>query len=119
MPKKRARGALAIIISAVLLVASIGPALALWPKDGARVAIVFAPWIDRENAALRVWNAGGRIVAQSEWSVIAEADGPGFHDRLNANGAWVLLDARAVAALCGEREPAWAQSSARRSNGSM
>ena len=91
-----------VILGAIILTASLaGPALALRPAEGAEVAVVFAPWTDTDDAAERVWRAGGSIVAQESYRVLARSDDPNFLKRLSEAGALLTLDGEALRGLCG------------------
>ena len=71
----------------------------LEPRSGRPILAIFPPWWSNERGAGAAINAGGSLVGFGRWSgtVVAISDGPRFKKRLRANGAVLLLDARALA----------------------
>jgi hypothetical protein len=92
----------------LLLVSFLGTAtLGLWPSGaaGAPIAAVFPPWWSAERSFAAAASAGGAIVREGAWSnilVVMPGDGD-FAHRLQAAGAWLLLDPRALDACLKEK----------------
>lgn len=92
-------GAIAL---AIALTGAAPLAAALQPRSGERVAAVFAPGTDRDEAFARVWRAGGIVIASGASGniVIAENPDPGFIAALRRMGALLVLDGRLAGVLC-------------------
>ncbi|WP_010141219.1 hypothetical protein [Oceanicola sp. S124] len=93
---------LSIFLIAMGLVLS-GPVLtvaSLPPATHGLVLVLSPPWADRE-APIRA--AGGRGLGTriAAMGTLAQADRPDFSARLRAQGPFLVLDGRAIAALCG------------------
>ncbi|MCA0921806.1 hypothetical protein [Pseudooceanicola nanhaiensis] len=91
------------VILAALTLCLAGPGLALVSLPPARdglLLVIGLPWLDRGAAILR---AGGHEVGplQAAMATLAQGDDPGFADRLRRAGGYLVVDGRAVAALCG------------------
>lgn len=97
----RARPAVLALTIAFSLGAPL--AAAVQPKPGARVAAIFPPMTERDEALARVWSAGGVAVAFGAFGsvVIAESDDDGFVGALRDSGAWAVIDGELASALCG------------------
>lgn len=93
-----------IAISAAFIIAtSVSvPAIALAPKAGDRVAVVFPPWTDAAAASERIWRAGGAVLTVSGSSAVALGSSDAFLWRLRRAGALFIFDAASLAALCGQ-----------------
>ena len=81
-----------------------GPVLAVASqaaRPGQPVLVVSAPW--GEDRAALIARAGGRPVGPADSWLAGQAvgTGPDFADNLRAGGAWLVLDATAIARLCG------------------
>jgi hypothetical protein len=75
--------------------------VALSPRDAAvGVAVVFAPWTSPQSALARSVAAGGRFVrfGGPTFVTVAIPDDADYANRVLAAGAWLVLDARALAA---------------------
>ncbi|PJE27736.1 hypothetical protein SAMN06297129_0305 [Pseudooceanicola antarcticus] len=80
-----------------------GPVLALAslpPVNHGLVLVVSPPWTEREAQILA---AGGRGIGPriAAMGTLAQADAPDFGPRLRAAGPFLVLDGRALTALCG------------------
>lgn len=87
----------AVILGTGILV----PLVALAPKQGEQVAVVFMPWSDEASTARRIWNAGGNLLSVDGATAIARGDTDSFFMELRKNGAVLILNAERIAALCG------------------
>ncbi|MBW4710327.1 hypothetical protein KX928_21265 [Roseobacter sp. YSTF-M11] len=90
-------------VSSLIVAAVAGPVLALLssPPTPGDVALVIAPpWAEREQIVTR---AGGRVVgpATAIFGTLAISADPDFKSALLSEGAWVIVDGRSVAYLCG------------------
>lgn len=88
------------------LAAGAGVASAAFaPSKGEAVAALFAPWLDAEDAAERVFRAGGLVIADTDqaWPIYAAGVSDDFLDRLRAQGAWMVMDADGAETLFGAR----------------
>jgi len=107
-PARRGRVAARLGLAGLGLIAGLGgPTAALVaagaPDPASAAAPVLAvapPWIDLDAAIAR---AGGRAISPAPAPLAALAVGPGpdFARRLKAAGAWMVLDGRRLADLCG------------------
>ena len=111
-PARRGRVAARLGLAGLGLIAGLGgPAAALEAAGApgtasdpasaaAPVLAVAPPWIDLDAAIAR---AGGRAVspAPAPMAALAVGPGPDFARRLKAAGAWMVLDGRRLADLCG------------------
>ena len=83
---------------AAMGLATLLPVLAMGtPRTGRPVVVVAAPW---SGAAVEaVARAGGLVLRGTamDWIVVAVSDQPDFPARLRASGAWMIVDASAVA----------------------
>lgn len=94
------------ILQTTLLVLGLsltGPVTALFslpPASHGLVLVLAPPWTDRDGP---IASAGGREVGArgAPLGTLAQADDPGFGDRLRAAGPFLVLDGRALASLCG------------------
>ncbi|MBY6093094.1 hypothetical protein [Maritimibacter alkaliphilus] len=91
------------VMLAALTLCLAGPVLALVSLPPVRegpVLVIALPWLDRGAAILR---AGGHEVGvlQGALASLAQGDDPGFAGRLRRAGGFLVVDGRAVAALCG------------------
>jgi len=92
-PVKRWQAALA---ASVMVLASVAPVA--WiesrPRDATEVAVIFAPWMTREDAFARVLAADGLVMRQGIIESILVVHGVDFGliDRLYAVGAWAVID---------------------------
>jgi hypothetical protein len=92
-PVKRWPAALA---ASVMILASVAPVA--WiesrPRDAGEVAVIFAPWITRDDAFARVLAADGVVMRPGIVDTILVVHGvdAGLIDRLYAVGAWAVID---------------------------
>ncbi len=95
---RAAKAGLAALAAATLLAPLA--ALPAAPDAPGPVLAAAPPWIDLAQA---VEDAGGRAIgpALAPFAVLAASPRPGFPDRLRASGAWLTLDGRRIARLCG------------------
>jgi hypothetical protein len=87
-------------IVAVISLAMIA-ANALPPRDPASgVGIVFAPWTSGDTAFLRAVGAGARFVRYGMFPfiVVVVPDAPGYAQRIEHDGAWMIVDPRSILA---------------------
>ena len=87
---------LAFLVAATLLALRTG----LRPRDpAAPVAVVFVPWTSPLDVLLRAVAAGGRVLDTGALSsiVVVSPSGPGYADRVLAEGALFVLDPRVLA----------------------
>ncbi|WP_375690602.1 hypothetical protein [Pseudooceanicola sp. LIPI14-2-Ac024] len=85
----------------MLLCLALAPAAVLssTAPDTGPWLVVVPPWVDGEAVLAR---AGARPIGPLRAPLGLIADGPpGTGARLHAMGAWAVLDARRIAALCG------------------
>ncbi|MEO0945436.1 MAG: hypothetical protein AAFY06_11425 [Pseudomonadota bacterium] len=87
----------------VACVGLTGPVLALMtsePRTG-EIMLVIGPDPVAHQAAVR--KAGGRVIGPdlARFGVLALAESDAFAAELVAQGAWLVVDGRRVAALCG------------------
>lgn len=95
-------GRLGVIALAIMLSAAAPLAAALQPQDGERVAAVFGPSVDRDEAFARIWRAGGVVIATGGIGniVVAENPDPEFVSALHREGALLVIDGRLASVLC-------------------
>ena len=76
--------------------------LATWPRAGAPVGVVFAPWVSLDDIHHRTIDAGGKLIDFGNVTgvVIAQSAEPTFVKRLYAQGALWVLDGNFAASLC-------------------
>jgi len=88
---------LAVMPAALLLAA---PGDAAPARAGTPLLVIVPPGAP---AAAMVARAGGRLVGpvRAPFGVLAAGEGPGFAARLRAAGAWQVMPAGRLAALCG------------------
>lgn len=87
----------ALSVAALYASARIG----LAPRDPqAGVAVIFSPWTAPESALGRAVEAGGRFVRFGGLPFIAVVipDDAGYASRILGEGAWLVVDPRALAA---------------------
>ncbi|WP_339949950.1 hypothetical protein [uncultured Albimonas sp.] len=86
--------------TAALLAARAGDPQAGAPAGGDPVLAIVAPWTDVEAV---VAQASGRGISpiSAPLAALAVGEGPDFPERLKAAGAWLVLDGRLLAELCG------------------
>lgn len=88
------------VLTMICLSVLAGPAalFAAPPASSGRPVLVIAP-----NPEAVVSGAGGRPVAlgRAPLGTLAASAAPDFVSRLRKNGAWFVLDGRALAAICG------------------
>lgn len=109
-PEPRLRRSNMLLIAAAVAVGTIGPAaVALQPRPGADVAVLFAPSTEAEQAFRNVWRADGLALAHGAGGALViarDARAPGqrsaaaFHAALRAAGALLILDGAGLGALC-------------------
>jgi hypothetical protein len=104
------RGAIdAAIIAAVSLASLLTAAYAaVAPGDPANgVAVIYAPWVEFEDAFRRSTGAGARFVRAGglPFIVVVVPDDPEFDRRVRAGGAIMLADPVALAACFGAVNP--------------
>jgi hypothetical protein len=103
------RGAIdAAIIAAVSLSSLFTAASAVAPGDPANgVAVIYAPWVEFEDAFGRSTGAGARFVRAGglPFIVVVVPDDPEFDRRVRAGGAIMLADPVALAACFGAVSP--------------
>ena len=89
----------ALIIGGALL---SGPLLALAQASRVDHGLVLVIGGPGPGAIAAIVAAGGRSIgpAPAPFAVLAYSDQPGFARALQAAGAWLVVDARALAALC-------------------
>jgi hypothetical protein len=99
--KHRGRNA---ALALALLAASLGAmgAVTMAPGDDetAPVAVFFPFWWDVDRSFLAAVAAGGVVVREGAVSslLVTQSSEPGFRRKLQAAGAWLLLDPKAIAA---------------------
>ena len=76
--------------------------LAAWPRAGAPVAVVFAPWVSLDDIHRRTIDAGGQLIDFGAITgvVVAQSAESAFVKHLYAKGALWVLDGDFVASLC-------------------
>jgi hypothetical protein len=104
------RGALdAATIAAVSLASLLTAAYAaIAPRDPADgVAVIYAPWVEFDDAFRRSTGAGARFVRAGglPFIVVVMPDDPEFDRRVRAGGAILLADPMALAACFGVISP--------------
>lgn len=90
------------VLSALCAVATT--MLALTPRPGEEVIVVFAPWVDEQSIPARIWRSGGFATAQLDFGVAASSGSATFFTDLRRNGALFVLSAERAAALCGDEK---------------
>ena len=71
------------------------------PRDpSSGVAVIFAPWVEPQDALTRAVGAGGRFLRFGGFSFITVIvpDGPDYHSRVLSAGAWFVVDPNVLAA---------------------
>ena len=90
------------IIPYTILAASVGltAAAALAPSPNHPIAAIFPPWWTARQSFTAAAQAGAPIVRTGAFPniLVLAAGSPGLSQRLHAAGAWLLLDAKALAA---------------------
>jgi hypothetical protein len=90
------------LIPYTILAASVGLAAAsgLAPSSDHPVAAIFPPWWTAKQSFAAAAQAGAPIVRTGAFAniLVLASDQPGLAKRLYAAGAWLLLDAQALAA---------------------
>ncbi|MBF9036334.1 hypothetical protein HKCCE2091_19005 [Rhodobacterales bacterium HKCCE2091] len=89
------------LVAAVLVAAPVfGLTASAAPRAGAPVLVVAPPWSGGPAAVID--RSGGREIgpARAPFAAVAMLDDPAL---ARAAGAWAVLDAAALAALCGPR----------------
>jgi len=85
-----------MIMVASLAAASVLSVAALQavPRDGAQVAVIFAPSTSSDGVMARVAQADGLLVRRGLFDaiVVVQSDEPGLVARLYAAGAWLVID---------------------------
>jgi hypothetical protein len=74
---------------------------ALPPRDPASgVGIVFSPWTSGDAAFLRAVSAGARFVRYGMFPfiVVVVPDRPGYVERIEHEGAWMVVDPQSILA---------------------
>jgi hypothetical protein len=87
------------LLSVVVLYVSARAALV--PRDPAEgVAVVFAPWTTRETAMVRTVEAGARFVRFGgvAFVTVAMPEDGAYPARAFTQGAWLVVDPKAIAA---------------------
>lgn len=99
---QRRAGNLGVIALAILLSTLAPLAAALQPQEGERVAAVFGPSVDRDEAFARIWRAGGVVIATGAMGniVVAENPDPAFVGALRSEGALFVIDGRLASVIC-------------------
>ncbi|MEM6759514.1 MAG: hypothetical protein AAF601_08555 [Pseudomonadota bacterium] len=92
-------GLQAVVLCSVLLVMTVGARAPNTP-----VLALFPPTWDARRSFAAAAQAGADVVrfGPADWLLVVNAPDPDFADRLQANGAVLLLNA-AVAQICGRR----------------
>ncbi len=92
-------------LTAAMIAGSLlaGPVLALVsaPPAGDGIVLVLAPpWADRGTI---IEASGGAPVglADAPLGTLAASPAPDFAEKLRARGAWLVIDGRPLAAICG------------------
>jgi len=85
------------LLAALVLMAASTVALAgleARPREGSDVAAIFPPWVTGVGAFARVAQAGGSVVRPGalDTILVAHSDAPGFAERLQTVGAWLVVD---------------------------
>ena len=96
LPASSRRGMTAWLLPVLLLTGSalFSSGLALAPKAGDPVAVLFPPWWSGAEAASASAAARSDIVRMGAWRtvLIVRSDTPGLARRLVRAGAWLILD---------------------------
>lgn len=73
------------------------------PQSGRANRLFFAPWVSTSEAIAKIDAAGGRLIDIGATGNVVIALGPkqGFARGLLRQGAWLIVDGRLTAALCG------------------
>jgi hypothetical protein len=75
--------------------------LSFMPRDpNSGVAVVFAPWVEPQDALTRAVGAGGRFLRFGGYSFITVIvpDDPDYRSRVLSAGAWFVVDPNVLAA---------------------